>query len=472
MKLFLFFFLLSTSTVSFAQSLVSEASLTTTGLVGSGNNLPFWMTHNQLGKYSITGNRQELTEGNLSGATKLWGNLNLTYGADLALLITGKGVNPKIIQAYIGLSGKVIRIQAGAFADQEQMGGLSSTNGDLLRSINFRPYPKVRLSTPGFIPFLFAKSWFKFNAEYDEGMLTDERVVDRPHMHHKSLIMQFRSSSTLRFVLGLNHYVFWGGRNDQFGQLPDKLNDYFRYVTGRPGSSDFPISDQLNVAGNHLGSYLFTVEKDFENFQLELRANHPFEDGSGMGFDNIKDNLYTFHIRKNKTGCLLDELVFEYLYSMNQSGNSPMIVGQERHFRGRDNYFNHGLYQTGFTYFGQSMGTPLFEPIHFNQAGVVSGVANNRVSAFHLGAKGTLSDAFSWKGMVTYSRNFGTYAQPYLPFKPQIVSLGELSWKSKNNPLLLSALMAVDPGQMTTNQMGIGLQAQWTLRKLIKEKLN
>ena len=110
------------------------------------------------------------------------------------------------------------------------------------------------------------------------------------------------------------------------------------------------------------------------------------------------------------------------------------------------------------------MGTPLFEPIRVNQAGVVAGVANNRVSAFHLGAKGTLSDAFSWKGLFTYSRNFGIYIQPYNPFKQQIVSLVELSWKSKNYPLLLSALMAIDLGQLTTHQMGIGIQAQWTLR--------
>jgi len=462
MKFFLF--LLFLTNVAFAQSPITEANLTTTGLAGNGNNLPFWMTHNQLGKYSSTGNLQELTEGTLFGSTKLTQNFNLTYGADLALLITENETDPKIIQAFIGLSGKVIRIQAGAFSDDELFGGLSSSNGDLLRSLNYRPYPKVRLSTPGFIPFLFAKSWFKFNAEYDEGLLTDERIVTRPHLHHKSLMMQFHTSSTFRFVVGINHYVFWGGHSSKYGQLPDGLNDYFRYITGRPGGSNFLETDQLNVAGNQLGSYLLTAEKDFDKFHIELRASHPFEDGSGMGFDNIKDNLYTFHYSKNKSGSLLDEFVIEYLYSKNQSGNGPVIVGQERHYRGRDNYFNHGIYQTGFTNFGQSMGTPLFEPIRYNQDGIVTGVANNRVSAFHLGANGTLSDAFSWKGMITFSRNFGTYDQPFNPVKQQIASLGELSWKSKNHPLMLSALIAVDMGQLTSNQLGIGFQAQWTLR--------
>lgn len=461
---FLFIFLLN-AFVSYAHSLISDASPKTSGLIGNGANLPYWMVHNQLGKYSSQGNWQQLTEGNFSGGTRLAKNLKLSYGTNLALLVSEKGINPEIIEAYMGLSGKVIHLQAGAFADDEVMGGLSSTNGDLLRSLNYRPYPKVRLSTSGFIPFFVAKRWLRLSAEYDEGLLTDQRIVDKPHLHHKSLMFQFRTSSTMRFILGINHYVFWGGKSDQYGQLPDHLNNYISYVTGRPGSADFPVTDQLNVAGNQLGSYLLTIEKEFENFHLEIRANHPFEDGSGMGFENLKDNLYTFHFRKNKAYNLLNEWVFEYLYSKHQSGNPPLQAGQKaEHYRGMDNYFNHSIYQTGFTYLGRSMGTPLFEPIRFNQEGIVSGLANNRVSAFHLGAKGYLIRALQWKALVTYSRNFGTYAQPYDPFRRQLYSLGELIWTSKNHPFLLSALMAVDVGDLTTNQLGMGLQVQWTLK--------
>lgn len=463
---FLFFLVLLVSTfVSFSQTLITEASLKTTGLMGNGNYLPFWMVQNQLGKYSLTGNWQELTEGNLAGETKLFEGVNLTYGADLAVLISEEGIDPKIIQAYLGLSGKFIRLQAGAFADEELMGGLSSSNGDLLRSMNYRPFPKVRLSTPGFIPFLFAKKWFRFNAEYDEGLLTDERVIDQPHLHHKSLMMQFRTSPTFRFIVGFNHYVFWGGSSDQYGQFPSNLKSYIRYVTGGAGNSDFLETDRLNVAGNHLGSYLFTAQKDFENFQIELRLNHPFEDGSGMGFENTKDNLYTIYFRKNETGALLDELLFEYLYSKHQSGDRNLEIGiPGDHKRGGDNYLNHGVYQTSFTYGGQSMGTPLFGPLRRNQSGVVSGFANNRVSAFHVGAKGYLTSSILWKGMMTYSRNFGTYGQPYDPFHQQIYSLGQLSWKSKTHPLLLSAYLGIDRGQLSEDQIGIGLQAQWTFR--------
>jgi hypothetical protein len=122
MKSIFLFILLFSIYVSNAQSLINEASLKSTGLAGNGNALPYWMIHNQLGKFSSLENGQELTEGNLSGGIKLSGNLYLSYGANLALLISKKGIDPEIIQAYLGLSGKVIRLQAGAFADEEVMG--------------------------------------------------------------------------------------------------------------------------------------------------------------------------------------------------------------------------------------------------------------------------------------------------------------------------------------------------------------
>lgn len=464
MKYLLILFFLTTFFLARSQSF--DASIQTTGLIGGGNTLPFWMTHNQLGRYSSTGNYQELTEGRFSGRANVLGNLSLTYGTDLALLISEQGIDPKIIQAYLGLSGKVIRLQGGAFTDEELMGGLSSSNGDLLRSLNYRPYPKVRLSTPGFIPFLFAKSWFRFSAEYDEGLLTDERVVEKPHLHHKSLMFQFLPHSTLRFTVGANHFVFWGGRSEQFGQLPQSLKDYPKYVTGSAGGSGFVENDRKNVAGNQLGSFLFSLEKDFEKCHIQLRASHPFDDRSGMRFQNAKDNLYTFHWEKNTSGHWLDELVIEYLHTKHQSGdpNPKMDDGTLNYnVRGGDNYFNNGVYASGFTYLGQSMGTPLFEPIRFNEQGMVVGVVNNRVSAFHLGAKGTLTTCFSWKTLVTYSRNFGTYSQPLNPMASQVASLFELGWKSSTLPLHISGMLGYDIGQLLPHNLGIGLQVKWVL---------
>lgn len=459
----LILFLLSTCRL-FAQNSIFNASLETTGLAGSKSSLPFWFGHNQLGKYSNSSNWQELTEGKFSGLTPIGKGLNMAYGADLAFLASEKGADAKIIQAYASLSWKIISLKAGAFADDEILGGLSSSNGDLLRSLNYRPYPMIRLSTSGFVPFLFAKSWLRVKAEYDEGLLRDDRIVYHPHLHHKSLEFRFLTGKTFRLSAGINHYVFWGGTLPNGEKLPDNLKSYFRYILGKKGSADFPETDQFNVAGNQLGSYLVTAEKDFENHQLQIRISHPFEDHSGMELDNMQDNLYSLYIRKNKTGSFIDEFLFEFLYTKDQSGSFHRISGPGEHMRGNDNYFNHGVYGTGFSYHGYSMGTPLFYPLVKNEDGTIAGFENNRISAFHTGAKGYLSGQVRWKALLTYSRNFGTFNNAYTSVHEQVYSLAEFSWESRAYPFVVSTRVAADFGDQAPGQVGFGFSLKWMIK--------
>ncbi|WP_423126807.1 capsule assembly Wzi family protein [Gaoshiqia sp. Z1-71] len=450
--------------LSLAQNELTEVSLRVYGLAGNRDELPFWLIHNQLGRFSPEASWQELTEFSLSGNYQLNENLNLNYGTQLALSIQPKELDPKIIQAWAGLSGHILSFKAGAFAEDLQLGGLSSTNGDITRSLNYRPYPKMRLSTSGFIPLFFAKSWFRVKAEYDEGILYDERYVEKPHLHHRSYAIRFLTSHDSRLTLGINHYVFWGGTLPDGEQLPTGLRNYFRYIFGQNGNDQFLETDQINVAGNHLGSYLVTFEKNLENHLLEFRFNHPYEDHSGMEFDNLRDNIYTIYLKKKKTGTLIDELLLEYMYTKHQSGDRHQITGpKEERMRGMDNYFNHGVYHTGFSHMGFSMGTPLFYPLTITNEGVQDGFENNRVSVFHLGAKGFLiGRSLAWKSMLTYSRNFGTWKNPYDDMKQQFFSLCELSLTGKNRPYTLSAQLAADFGELRKNSVGFGLHLKRT----------
>lgn len=449
-----------------SQNQIIDAGIGTSVLTSSGKDLPFWLVHNQLGKFSSAGNMQELTEGKFSGAFKFSQQLNLTYGTDLALLISEEGFDPKVIQAFAGISGKMIGLKAGVFADEEILGGLSSGNGDIVRSLNCRPYPMIRLSTQGFVPFpVIAEKWFRVQFEYDEGWLENDRIIHHPHLHHKSLAFMFLINESFRISTGFNHYVFWGGYSDEYGQLPDDLKSYFRYILGQKGDSGFLEPDRKNVAGNQLGSFLLNIEKDFKNYQMQARISHPFDDRSGMRFNNAQDNMYTLYFRKNKTGSFIDEILFEYLYTKNQSGSIHQLTGpKEERKHGRDNYFNHKIYQTGFSYKGYSMGTPLFGPLLKNENGTITGFTNNRISAFHAGAKGYLTKRVQWKSMLTWSRNFGTYDDPYADVHNQIYSIGELSWKSKDLPFLFSIKLAADGGGQTEEQIGLGFQVKWVLQ--------
>lgn len=104
--LFLFFFLCFL--MRNAKNSSIKGDIESTLLVSTGNNLPFWMTHNELGKYSSTGGSwQELSESKVEGSVILTNKLNISYGIDLALLINQEEIKPEIIQAYTGLSGKI-----------------------------------------------------------------------------------------------------------------------------------------------------------------------------------------------------------------------------------------------------------------------------------------------------------------------------------------------------------------------------
>ncbi|MGE4586742.1 MAG: capsule assembly Wzi family protein [Mangrovibacterium sp.] len=463
MKIFFLLALMLISSCVFSQTSSWNASVETSCLAGHGNSLPFWLTQNKLGKLSTRSNIQELTEGKLTGSVLLNNKLTFSFGTDLAILLAEKDSRFKIIEAFAGLSGRILTIRAGAFADDEMLGGLSTSNGSIVRSRNYRPYPMIRVSTSGYIPFLFAKKWLRFKAEYDEGLLRDNRIVRHPHLHHKSVSFLFLTGESFRFSIGVDHYVFWGGTQADGNKLPGSLKSYLRYILGKKGSCDFLETDQINVAGNQLGAYLITAEKDFDDYSVELRISHPFEDHSGMELDNLPDNLYSCYIRKKKTGSLLDGFLFEFLYSKKQSGSYHLISGPGKHKRGNDNYFNHGVYGTGFSYKGYSMGTPLFYPLAENEQGVISGFENNRVAAFHAAMKGCLSERLRWKIMLTCSRNYGTFNNPYSSVKKQIYSLAEISWNSKKLPLSFLGHIAADHGTLADHRYGCGFSVMWTL---------
>ncbi|MBK5203823.1 MAG: hypothetical protein JJE45_08905, partial [Prolixibacteraceae bacterium] len=304
----------------YSQNIIKEANFQTTGVAGTGDSLPFWFLQNNLGKYSKNSNFQELTEGKIAGEFLLSKKRKLFYGTDIALLATENDFDAKIIQFYAGLSGKILTLKAGTFSDEEILGGLSSTNGDIVRSLNYRPYPMIRLSTSGYIPFIFAHKWFRFKAEFDEGLLHDTRVVYHPHMQHKSLDLLFLTGNSWQLTAGFNIYVFWGGTLSDGTELPDNFSDYLRYFSGSSGNSDFLITDRINVAGNQLGSYRVTANKDYDSFSVQFRICHPFEDHSGMEFANWRDNLLSLYIVKKKNHTFLDEFIAEFLYSKNQSG--------------------------------------------------------------------------------------------------------------------------------------------------------
>lgn len=418
----------------------------------TGNNLPFWFTHNKLGKYPQNTKYLQLIdiEGKYTLKKTAESKVKLDIGAN-AIAGYGNKYQHHINQLYAKLYAYGWKLESGLFAEPEYFNNLSSSNGNIDRSNNNRPYPRIRLSTNEFIPFLFWKNWFRFKAEYDEGILNDERVVENTRLHHKSLYLKAIIKKKIHITLGLNHFVMWGGLSPIYGELPNSFSDYLTYITGGMGTSNFPLTDQLNVAGNQLGSYHLQIDFPVDHVgQFTVYINHPFEDHSGMEFDNRRDNLYGVFYDTKKHG-FIGKIMYEHMYTIHQSGH----IHKYGVMRGRDNYYNHGYYKTGFTYMGYSLSSPLFSPI--SEQSNAQAFENNRISMHHMAFEGTINEHIQWIGKFTWSKNLGTYNNPFESTKNQLSAIIGFDYQTEKIPFLISVQAAADYGKLYENRTGIML---------------
>lgn len=457
MRIILLIFIFTTLLVSgFAQS-KTPLSIQYESLISSGKTMPFWLVHNQSGKYNANTNANQVVslEGFYMFEQLINTPIDIELGTNMIANYSGQfdfHFNDLYAKAYLWNW----KLEGGLFKEPEYYYNLSSTNGSIDRSNNNRPYPRIRLATNEFIPFIFFKNWFSYKAEYDEGILNDQRVVMDTRLHHKSLFVKAKIAKKVDVTIGLNHYVMWGGISPHYGELPSSFKDYITYITGGAGTSNFPETDQLNIAGNQLGSYLVKVDFPVNNIDISVYASHPFEDKSGMELDNRRDKLYGLFVDLKKR-TIISKLMLEHMYTIHQSGH----IHQKGVMRGRDNYFNHGYYLNGFTYKGYTLASPLFSPVVPGEN--KTAIENNRISMYHLGFAGELTPRINWDGKLTYSHNLGTYNNTYPEPKNQFSSLLNFKYNSNQLPFQLSLSLASDYGQLYENRFGamFSLSKNW-----------
>lgn len=434
-------------TITYSQAQKISINTALQSIVSSNEKVPFWLLANQNGRYKNERTTEYL---NVTGLFQqdLFENrqVKLTLGADL-MAAYNSTFSLEANQLFAKIFYKGWQLEGGWFAENNYINGISSTNGNIDRSNNARPYPKIRFGTDEFIPILFWKNWLSFKAEYDEGWLNEERPVQGTRLHHKSLFAKASFNSNSSLSMGLNHYVMWGGisPNPNIGQMPESFKAYLLYITGSPGNADFPQTDIANVAGNQFGSYRIEYIQQLENIKITAYLNHPFDDHSGMEFVNLPDNLYGLFF-EFKQGKLVKSLVYEHLYTMNQSGPIHQL-GQT----GMDDYFNHGVYTYGYTFKGFTMASPFFGPINYNLKRIIE---NTRMKMHHLGVEGQFTDRLSWNAKLSFTEYYGTFFYQYAEKKNQFSSLLSLAYQSKKLPFDVSLDVAADFGQLYNNRMG------------------
>ncbi|HYQ57489.1 MAG TPA: capsule assembly Wzi family protein, partial [Draconibacterium sp.] len=361
--------------------------------------------------------------------------------------------------------------QIGAFPEKERYAGLSTTNGNLAASRNARPHPRLRVGFNRFMPVLV--DWFSINGFYEEGLLNDNRYVEDTHLHRKALYLRFGKPETVQVTGGLEHFVMWGGTHPEYGELQG-WESYMDYVTGSAGDENALMTDQLNVVGNGYGVYQLQVSKVWEKLKTTLYVSHPFDDRSGLRLTNHPDNLLGIHLAFQKEMALIQNVVFECFNTKNQSGQIHLVEGTDGkvHGRGRDDYYNHGVYRSGATYHQMAMVSPLFAPVIVEED-ISKGFESTRYTGFHLGADGFFLENWGWKGLLTYTNNFGkhdgNYESTLDPSRKQGSALGELYWHPQQKKFSIAASIAADHGSLydngsSTTRLGAMLSFRYILR--------
>ena len=460
------------------------------GTMSGGPVLPFWAQAGQYGRMPDSSGGMVLVQvqkpfDDSRDFQWSWG-VGLTYNTSSSVYVD---------EYYLSGRWKALTLDAGLkhremdfMGASSSLGPLSVTGGHLIESGNTRAIPGYRLSlAPVDIPF--TNGHLALYGFWGDFKTLDKRWVQGALVHRGELFLLARIGEHLEVHAGLDHYALWGGVS-----MDANWDNYWRVVTGSHASPNGSRSDQINVIGDHGGSECFKFKWSEDAWSLLFQHDIPYNDRSGMRFNNFPDGVNTLHFSWAQKDRWISDILYEFHYTRNQSG--PLheketdaegnVIPWHRgmHIAGGDNYFNNGEYKSGWTYYGRTIGLSLFFPTgtlngSWNPSNLVLGIENNRIRAHHMGLSGQLFRRMPYKLMLTYSQNYGTFTKPYA---------GESAWGKpwgtvKETPLwqLSTALIGevpapfglgwmhlaygiyADYGQVLPSQFGatLGIRCQW-----------
>jgi len=450
---------------------------------------PFWLRANQYGVVPITSPTTTFRVGASSDYAKPllidsvlkkkrfdWG-----YGVEVVGNV-GRTNQILLPEAYVKARYSFIELYAGRRRTVMGLVDTALTSGSYIWSGNSLPIPVVQIGTPGFVAVPLTNQVVSLYAMYNHGWFGNSGRVKDSYLHQKALYGRLgRPSWKVKIYAGINHQVQWGGRADFLpadftnnGALPTGLKNYWLAVTARRGATltDTSLAAfEENRIGNHLGTLDVAAEFQLGHFNLFVYRQSIYEDGSLFYLTNIQDGLNGIRLKNQRSGSSafrIREVIVESLYTKSQGG-AIFNIGINKQ-RGRDNYFNHSQYQDGWTYFNRTIGTPFLTPgTEVRQELKGNAIVNNRISMVYFGLSGTIGNRLEWTGRLAYSKNFGTYDNPYPSQPGQLSSLLSVSF-----PVTLSSLgdwhistsVANDQGQLLYNSTGVYVG----LKKLIETR--
>ena len=312
-----------------------------------------------------------------------------------------------IEKGFLRLKKNIFYISFGRFNQNVSSESKLLSSGSLAISNNAKNIPSIEIGTDNFTPIIINKLNFQLKGNISHSWLNKGQYVEAPFLHQKNLYLKKMINSGNSISLGIVHLAIWGGETRIHGKQPDQLVDYLRIFFVRPGSKKHLEQEKINTLGNHLGIWDLAYEKQQNQKKIRLYYQHPFEDESGARWLlNRFDGLYGIELVL-ENNSYINQFLYEYINTMNQSGS----LGASDSTYGWDNYYNHYIYQSGWTYYDKVIGNPLFT-LGSNIGSYSDGtyIVNNRIKAHHIGLNGAFTKNINYKILFSYSQNFGIFS--------------------------------------------------------------
>jgi Capsule assembly protein Wzi len=400
------------------------------GITSSGKYTPFWIQSNQWGKVSAEPNSTNL----ILGLNKEYGSksriLDFGYKANIILQSSSYSSNAFIHELFIKVKLTVVDITIGA--REEFLGNQDSTlsSGGFLFSQNARPIPKVTIGIEHFTKIPYTGGFIEIKGALSQGIFMDNIYVQNELLHHKYGYIRIGGTLPIHLQYGLDHTALWGGNIPGIGKQTISLKDYENVFFARNGGANTNISEQMNAQGDHRISQSLKLETEICDFKINTYWQNFSEDGPVNFITNavnLPDGLWGISVRSNKKS-FINAFVFEYLNTTDQSGTIFQKDGII--FGGRDNYFNNGIYESGWNNFSRTIGTPFISSPLYNTNKEIS-TTNNRVEVQHFGVAGEIL-GYRYRSLCSLSKNYGTYDLPYQKMIPNASLMLEVKKQFSN----------------------------------------
>lgn len=449
-----------------------DYSIETGATLGVGNHTPFWLVSNRYGKSSILKNNAYIDAGVFK---KMDDKKNFSYAFGLELVGASRFTSKFFVQqAYADVRYRWAELSVGSKERGNEILNDQLSTGGLTFSTNARPVPQVRLSIPEYIPFPWTHGWLHVKGHVAFGRFTDDgfqedftnkrsKFTNDALYHSKAGFLKIENEKIpVSFELGLEMAAQMGGTcyypkgDGTFKTIktPVGWKDFLKILLPSSGGSGASQSDQINILGNHLGSYSAALSYRFRTWKAKAYFQHLFEDRSGMGFTYgpWKDFLAGLEVTL-PANPFVSTVVGEVIRTKHQSGSFHTLSDFDEPFTGADNYYNNGQY-AGWEHWGQGIGNPLVISPIYNAKGDLS-FKSNRVQGFHIGLTGQPTSELEYRLLFSAVSHWGTYSLPFREVKHNYNGLLELTYrpmKFKGWSFTLSG--AADAGNMLGRSAG------------------